>query len=283
MAANDADLWTCPGCGRERATKFCADCGEKRLGPRDLTLHDLIRQLWHEISSLDARLFRSLRVLLTQPGALTAAHVRGRRRFYLGPLQMFFFANALFFTVQSLTHANIFSSTLDSHLHGQDWGDIAQALLNERLAARHMTLAAYAPLFDQAVLLNAKALIILMALAFSILLPIAFMGQHKPFGAHVVFALHMYGFILLLFSAVLIVLQLDVMRGGQGLMSSQVDAAVSLFNLAACAVYLHIASRRVYQGAGVLALIRTCALAVALAALVPGYRFLIFLITIYTT
>ena len=42
---------------------------------------------------------RSYRTLLAAPGAITVAHVRGRRRAWLGPLQLFLIANALFFAI----------------------------------------------------------------------------------------------------------------------------------------------------------------------------------------
>jgi len=60
----------------------------------------------------------------------------------------------LFFAIESLTHANIFSSTLASHLHQQDWSPLAQMLVDRRLAAKHLALAAFAPAFDHAAVLG---------------------------------------------------------------------------------------------------------------------------------
>lgn len=142
--------WTCPTCGRKRATAFCPSCGEKPLRESDLTLADLGGQLLREFSSVDGKLARSLRALLTRPGALSVAHVAGRRQAYLGPLQLFFVANALFVAIQSLTHANIFSSPLASHLDRQDWSPLARSLVGERLGQRGGSLAAYAQSFDRA-------------------------------------------------------------------------------------------------------------------------------------
>ena len=125
--------------------------------------------------------------------------------------------------IESLTHVNIFSSTLASHLHQQDWSPLAQALVDQRLAAKGLTLAAFAPAFDHAAVLNAKALIILMALAFVPFLPAFFSGAHRRFGAHVVFALHLYTFILLLFCLSLLLAEVELRLGGAGLASPAVD------------------------------------------------------------
>ncbi|MES1203712.1 MAG: DUF3667 domain-containing protein, partial [Pseudomonadota bacterium] len=105
------ETWRCPSCEQARSTPFCSQCGERKLPANDLTVRDLVEQVWGAVSNLDARLFRSVKLLLLRPGDLTVAYLSGRRRRYLGPVSLFFFANAVFFAVQSLTHTNIFSST----------------------------------------------------------------------------------------------------------------------------------------------------------------------------
>ena len=123
----------------------------------------------------------------------------GRLKLYLGPFQLFLFANVLFFAMQSLTNTNIFSSTLDSHLHNQDWHAFAQHLVSQRLQTLQTTLELYAPIFDRAIVLHAKSGIILMVLPFAILLPVLFYRNRQPFVAYAVFSLHFYAFVLLLF------------------------------------------------------------------------------------
>ncbi len=274
--------WSCPSCGRTRATAFCPSCGEEPLRPRDLTVTDMSGQFLRQFSNLDARLARSFRTLLTRPGALSAAHVAGRRRAYLGPLQVFFLANAIFFAVQSFTHFNIFSSTLDSHLNQQDWSPVAQALVADRLAAKGTTLAAFAPGFDRAAILNAKALIILMALAFVPFLPALFHGARRRLGAHVVFALHLYAFILLLLSVSLLLAEAQLRLGGRGLASPAVDMSLTLFNLGACAAYLWVAIGAFYGSRGLARMAKAAGLAFAIGLIVLAYRFAIFLITLWS-
>ena len=237
-------------------------------------------QFLRAFSSVDGRLMRSFRLLLTRPGELSAAHVAGRRRATLGPLQLFFIANALFFAIESLTHASIFSSTLDSHLHQQDWSPLAQTLVAARLAAKGVSLAAFAPVFDHAALLNAKALIILMALAFAPLLPAFFYGAHRRFGAHVVFALHLYTFILLLYCVSLLLAEAQLRMGGAGLASPAVDLTLTLLNLIACALYLWFAIGLFYESRGVARVAKAVGLAMAILGVLLGYRFVIFLVTL---
>jgi hypothetical protein len=185
--------------------------------------------------------------------------------------------------MQSLTGMNILSSTLDSHLHAQDWSSFAQGLVNERLTARHLPLEAYTPVFDRYALFNAKTLIILMALCFAALAGIVFYGRHLPAGAHIVFALHLYAFVLVVLSASVLLAQFDVILGGGGLGSDVVDKALSVFNLLVCGCYIYVAVPNVYSTTGWRRTGSTLLLTLALALLFVGYRFAIFLITFYTT
>jgi hypothetical protein len=275
--------WTCPSCGLRRANAFCPSCGEEPLRPRDLKVDDLAGRMFNAFSSVDGRLMRSFRALLTRPGSLTQAYVAGRRRAYIGPLQLFLIANALFFALQSWTQFAIFSSTLDSHLHHQDWRELARPLTQAQLEVRHLTLDAFAPIFDRAAVLNAKALIILMALAFVPFLPILFPRPRRPFGAHVLFAVHLYSFVLILMCVALLLAEVDLLLGGGGLEAPAVDIALTLFNLAACAAYLWFAIGAFYGSRGLARIFKVAALTAAIGGLALGYRFTIFLITLYTS
>lgn len=146
-----------------------------------------------------------------------------------------------------------------------------------------MTLESYAPIFNQAVVTNAKSLIILMVLPFTLLLPIIFFRAGRPFVAHIVFSLHLYTFLLLLFCLCVAIAAVDVLFGGAGLYSSAMDNVLSIFNLAACAVYLYLATGRVYGGNGMKRAVKVAILAPAVAVILLGYRFVIFLVTLYST
>jgi hypothetical protein len=277
-----AQPWTCPTCRIAVATPFCAACGERPIGPPDLTLRGLLAQLAKAVSGIDGRLVRSFRLLVNQPGALTGAYVEGRRKPFIGPFQIFIIANVVFFAVQSLTHTRIFASTLASHLHGQDWSPFAQALVARRLAATSMSLERFAPLFDQAVVLNAKSLVVLMTLPFVLLLPLAYWRSARPFATHAVFTLHVFAFLLLLFCVSLAIAAVNALAGGGGLADARVDDLLTLLNVVASTAYLYLAARAVYARAGIAALGTAVLLALAIVAITLGYRFVIFLITLHT-
>jgi len=275
--------WTCPSCAQLVATPFCPGCGERPLLPRDLSLRGVFDKVLQALTSIDGRMIRTLRALLGRPGSLTLAFQTGQRRPYLGPIQVFLLANVIFFGAQTLTHLNVFSSPLGSHLHDQDWSALAQQMVAHHLAEKQTTLAAITATFDRSAVFNAKWLVILMALAFALALPLASPHSRRPFATHVVFALHVYAFLLLLFSAGVSVAAASALIGGPSLTAPAMDNALSLLLLAASAAYLYVAVGVVYGGTPAGRLAKTALLSLYAAALVLGYRFLIFAITLAFT
>ena len=280
----DTELrWQCPDCGKVRASRFCPQCGEEPLRPGDLTLRDLAVKFGQSLSSVDGKAVKTFKSLLLDPGQLTVVHLRGQRRPFIGPLKVFLVANALFFAAQSATRTNILSSTLHSHLTLQDWKPLANSMVAAHLKANQLTLAQYAPAFDTAVVIYAKSLIILMALGLAPILAIVFRRSHRPIGAHVVFALHLYAFVLLLFCFSLGITELSLLGGGAGLEVPWMDTALSLFNLAACLAYLYLAIGKAYGIGGAKRAIAALFLSACVAVIVIGYRFLMFVVTLAWT
>lgn len=275
--------WTCPTCEARVTTPFCATCGEEPPAPRDLTLRGLAAKLTHAATSIDARAIRTVGRLLRHPGDLTRAWLRGVRKPYVAPFQLFLIANVIFFALQWLTGETVFSSSLASHLHHQDWSNLAQSLVSRKLQRTHTTLQVYAPVFDRAVVLNAKSLIVLMTLPFAAVLPLVFWRRHRPVMAHVVFSLHLYTFLLLFFCLALAAAKLSALLGFGGLEAPGVDNVLSAVNVLACALYLFAAMGPVYGASGVLRWAQTLVLTMAVGAIVVGYRFVVFLVTLYTT
>jgi hypothetical protein len=277
-----AASWTCPNCATAVTTPFCPGCGERPIAAADLSLKGVAAQLARAAGGIDGRVLRSLRALLRHPGSLTRAYAAGRRKPLIGPFQLFLLANVAFFAVQSLTHMRVFSSSLDSHLHHQDWSALAQDLVAHRLAAMHATLESYAPLFDRAVVLHAKSLVIAMVAPFAIVLPMLFRRSRQPFFVHLAFALHFYAFLLLLFCVSLGAAAAGVMFGSGGIESARVDNTLTALILAASAGYLYAASAAVYGTRGLRGAVAAIVLAVWVGMIVVAYRFAMLVVTLYT-
>lgn len=276
------EVWTCPTCRASVLTPFCPRCGESPLQTHELTLRGLVHQIFEALTNIDGRLMRSFRYLVSRPGALTAAYLAGQRKPYIGPVPLFLLVNVLFFATESLTGGTVFTTPLASHLHTQPWSGVVQDLVARRLEAKDTTLAIYAPLFDQAVAVKARSLILLMALCFAIVPAIVFRGSRLPLIAHAVFSLHFYAFLLLLMCVATAIPPINAWFGGAGHASDPLDHFLSITLLLSSAVYLYFATGTVYRARGLVRVLKVATLTVGVAAIVLGYRFVLLLITLYT-
>ena len=274
--------WTCPSCRIVVSTPYCPACGERPLHPRALTIRGLSDQAFEAFTNIDGRLLNSFRCLVSRPGALTVAYLEGRRKPYLGPVALFVATNVAFFAMESLTQGLVFTTPLDSHLHTQPWSDLARPLVARRMASLGTTIELYAPRFDAALALHARSLILLMALSFAVLPAIVFRRRARPFAAHAVFSLHLYGFMLLLFCVATAIPAAGLVFGGVRSPSRLLDGILSVSLLVACGIYLYFAIGTVYGGSRAARVIESIGLTIGVAAIVLAYRFVLFLITLYS-
>ena len=280
-AVDEPATWTCPTCARTVGTEFCPTCGERRLHARDLKFRGLLAQLAHSITNLDARLIRTVRLLLRHPGELTVRYLQGPRKPYIGPIAFFLLANVLFVGMEALTGSNVFATPLAQHLRNQPWSGWIGPIVMQRVAEMHTTLAAYEPVFDRAVSDHAKSLVALMVLPFAMITMLVYRRSQRPFVAHVAYSLHFHAFMLLLLSVALLVPAFDVWIGGPGLGSRLLDNALAIAHLVLCALYLWLSSGPVFGARGFARLVQ--ALAVTFGAMLTflGYRFVLLWITLY--
>lgn len=283
VAMSSTKSWTCPACHLPATTPYCPQCGERPLDPRELSLRGVISQGLHAFTNLDARLLRTVRCLIARPGMLTQLYLKGPRKPFIGPFALFLLANVVFVAMESLSDSHIFSPTLENHLHRQPWSPWAQEQVAQHLLAANTTLAGYAPIFNQAVNTNAQSFVFMMVPPLALLAALVFYRRHRPFVANLAFSLHFHAFVLLLFSAALLVPTVDKWFGGVGLGSQRLDDVLSISLLAVTAFYFYCAVGPVYEVRGGWRVLQAILLAMGAAAVVLGYRFALFLITLHAT
>ncbi len=277
------ETWACPTCNVTIATPFCATCGERQPHPNELTLKGLLHQAFDAFTSYDARLLVTLRRLLGSPGTLSLMYLQGSRKPYIGPFALFLLANVLFVAMEAISGSSIFATPLAEQMRNMPWDFYAQEWVPRRLDAAGMTMESYAPLFDRAIANHARSLIILMVLPFAFVPTLIFANKRLPFAAHLAFSLHFHAFLLVLFSAAWALAWLDVQLGGPGLASLWLDNAMAVTALLVCSVYLYSAAGTVYECSGGEQIFKALLLVVAAFVVFFGYRFLLFVMTLYTT
>ncbi len=284
MAAMETSV-PCVTCGEPLTGKYCAACGEKRPGPDDYKLGHFVEDAAESFTHADGKIFRSFRLLLTQPGRLTADYLAGRRKPYLKPLALFLVANTLFFLALPLLGWNTLTTPLHIHLHSELYSPLARAVFERRFPAGTAVPADYVREFNAHGALLAKSLVIAMVPLFALLVWACFHRLRRHYLEHVVFALHFYAFWLLYLLASLGlangVLRLLV-AGGWHPSDLTIDNVISLLGLGVVTLFTYHAVRTVYGGSRRAGLAKALVLAVSVVGIVQIYRGFLFFVTYYT-
>jgi len=276
----------CPTCGGAVETPYCPTCGEQRATDRHYSLRHLGEELFETLFHADGRAIRTFRALIARPGALTAAYMRGERKPYVAPLQLFFLANIVFFVWVGITHINTFSTPLQFHVGGMFYSGLAHRLVDARLAARHLTYDSYAATFDHAATLQAKSLIILMVPMLALVTMLVTLPRRRSVTQHVVFALHTMTVTLLFIMAISLVLGLAesaFVHAGVVARWQLWDQLSALAIMIALGAYTHRALRRAYGLSSTDATVRAVLFTLAFIPTVFLYRGVLFFTTFYTT
>lgn len=94
MRSIPSPLLACANCGEsfgergELRRRFCPACGQETV-IQPPTLGEFAQQFGGAYLSTEGALWRTLKLLLLQPGALTAQYLAGRRRHYVLPLRLY--------------------------------------------------------------------------------------------------------------------------------------------------------------------------------------------------
>ncbi|HEX8696001.1 MAG TPA: DUF3667 domain-containing protein [Longimicrobium sp.] len=246
----------CPSCGTALAGAFCHACGEGNPAVEDRSLRRFFREVADELT-LDSKVLRTVRLLVTRPGELTLEYLRGRRRPYMSPLRLYLVVFAVTLILASLLEpapgAQAGNGTSDFLERTMD------AVQNALAQARHITPAeAREELTDRT-----RGLVtwfaVLTPFIFAAFLQLAYVRRKRWFTEQLVFATHFAAF-----NYVVGILFLPIQYGAVGLGQAAV-IPLGLLAFAWVCGYLYLALRRVYDGPRLGTAVRTFFLTMGLS------------------
>jgi len=234
---------TCPSCGAAAAGDWCSACGERLPREDQFSARHFFNEIREEVLDLDGRWLRSIKLLLTRPGALTLEVLQGRRRLYLGAFKMYLAVFALLTLGSPLMtaraeqreqSADALTRRFARLVHevavrrGVSDGSAKQALLDTTL--QHESWISFA-----------------IPLLFAVLLFALFRRRRRWFGEHLLFATHWATFNYL-FGLLAFPLQFVADLRGGGVPGKVAVLVIYLASTGLMLGYLAVAFRRVYGG-----------------------------------
>jgi hypothetical protein len=230
------------------------------------------------------RLHASLRALASPPGKLTSDWLDGKRVGYLPPVALFLYVNVAFFLIQSASGVSILSWPLEVHLHDNILG-AARPLFAWIAGPNALHNARYVAVFDALERVNAKALVIVMVIAFAGVMRVVPGVRRNRFEPTLPFAAHFYTYLMIAMSALfpLVALALGALvHVGAVPPGEIIDDAVSAIQTIIVYAYLVVALHTLTPSPlWRRALLATLLFGTAMVIL-RGYHLVVFAITLLT-
>ena len=262
----------CPSCGKVFTGKFCASCGEKQVSHHDFTNPHFVEESIEGFTHFDNKFFRSIRLLLLSPGALTCNFAMGRRVRYMKPMQIFIICNLLYFLLVPGT--NIFSVKLQRFLEVKGGLFDLQGYFYKKFGI-NPDLSHLSVLFSEKMVSQSKSFIILFIPFFALICALFFLYKKKPFGLHLVFATHFFSFLLLFFTLFRFLVELP----NYYLLHIADDSFNSLalmLNFTVLVVYFALATHQFYETKWVWSGLTGVLAGFIFVVLLQGYRIFLF-------
>lgn len=236
---------TCADCGTVAEGRFCPQCGQKQTRLR-LSLRGWLAEVVEDQFGMDGRVPRSVGLLLTRPGRLSAEWVAGRRTRYVRPFRLYLLASLLMFG----------SLALSQMLHERFADVTATAVDPEQVGSLAADEA-----FNDIAREYAPAVLFALVPVFGLLLRTAFRRAPFSYIDHLVVALHAHAaaFVLIAFTALL---EPEIWIFTQPVLD-RVTNVVQVLLLASIPVQIALIARAVYRASWLRAIVSTLVLTVA--------------------
>jgi hypothetical protein len=277
--------WPCPTCGTHATSNFCPTCGEKKSDAADFSLHHFFSHALGELFHFDSKIFRTCRLLFTKPGFLTAEYLRGCRKPYLHPFQLFFVANLIYFLALPYIGWSGLRTTLYIQLHMMPYSKIASRMVSARIADKGISLEQFTHSFDHVVDVQARSLVVLMVPLFALVLAGLQWRKRRFFGEHLVFSLHFTAFwltslFIALYGGAAAIFRF-ALRHGTNLSFLNSDNTLFPVALLIMLAYTSLALRAVYHDSIPVVLAKAGVLTAFFHYALDIYRFILFLTALY--
>jgi hypothetical protein len=269
---------------------FCSQCGEKRMEKADYSLRPFLEEAMSEFIHFDGRLMRTVKTLVRKPGELGRAYFHGGRSRYTRPMTLFVMINLVFFIIQP--HTSLLGYGYSNYTNVKNPSGRAHLeTIRAKLLKTGESEASYEARFN-VLLQDQKKSVLLFSVPFlALVMLILFAGNGRTYAEHLVFAVHLYTYLLVLFIFMLavfwvIALIIALSRHNPNaafLKHLDSELGITLVAVTGITTYVTRAARRAYGLHGPLLVVRAFLLALAIGYFTGIYHDILFYTTFWST
>jgi len=220
----------CSNCGNVLKDIYCEKCGQKKVKLEDKTVKAFVLHFVEEFFTFDSKFLRTVKYLFLKPGYLTLEYISGRFVRYVTPIKLYLFTSLISIFILISLDPDQYTSLMEP----ENKDDFIQETINTIKETKNVTETEFKDNFNQFVNNNTSISLFFVMLAFSIILKVTYFNKHIYYVEHLVFTLHFFSMVLIMFVT-------------GSILSKLVNEMNDLFLFFLPPVYLFFSVKRVYH------------------------------------
>ena len=263
----------CKSCGHPFSGYYCNQCGEKVVLPQERSLASILSSIMVAITNVDGKAIKSLWLVISKPGFLSAEITAGRTVKYVRPMSLFFVLNLVYFLFPLV---QLFNATWKTQL-GTVYGNWVLRQSVHKMLELDLPRSAFELMYNDKTVGYAKMLVIVFAVFASLPLNGLYKSTKKFFGDHLNLMVELACFNLFI-NALVITLLAKFLPIGTYLD----DTVLTIFFIITNLYFLLRSGNVFYQETGIKLIAKSVLMIGVLKIALEAYRLVLFLITIWT-
>lgn len=237
---------TCKNCGNTFSGKFCNMCGEKVYGEQDKKISHIFEEVFHFLTHFEGSFLRTLKLVITKPGKLSADYCAGIRKKYFKPVSLFLVLVIIYLLFPFFKGLNMNFYTYISQ--SSRYSAISAPIAEKKQKTHHITQEVLAAKYNKKSPAVAKFFLLILIPLSSFLLAIIFYTSRRYLFDHFILATEIISFYILSNFLVLPLLVFIIVQIYPGVENLLDDEGIASFVITALMmIYMSVAFRNFYK------------------------------------
>lgn len=185
---------TCKNCEHIFHGRYCNKCGEKVVEKYERSIRFFIDSTFNAFTFIEGKFWRTLKMVLLQPGAYTKHFAEGVRQRYMKPIAFFFVGNVIFFLFPFF--GNTFSTLLEHQQTQKGYGQIVQRVVKQQLTNKSISYAEFEKAYNDQSFNTTKTILVLIIPIFAFFVFLVNYSRTGYFSDHLLLSAEFMSFLI---------------------------------------------------------------------------------------
>jgi hypothetical protein len=273
----------CKNCDHVFHGRYCNQCGEKVVEKYERSIRFFIDSVFNAFTFIEGKFWRTLKMVLTQPGAYSKHFTEGVRQRYMKPIAFFFVGNVIFFLFPFF--GNTFSTLLVHQKTQTGYGVIVQQVVDRQLAKTSQSYDEFEKAYNAQSFNTTKTILVLVIPIFAFFVCVVNYSKTGFFSDHLLFAAEFMSFLIFVDMIILPLIILPIfllLKNGFNIVIPLGDNVMIPIITTTLLYFLIGAEKRLYNLRWWKAIGKGALLFGFFFITLQTYRFMLFFVTIWT-